>query len=58
MLPNQSQQQQAQKNQQQDKGQGQGKSGSGGGQKQTYSDEYKAGWNKAMEDYKNGKIKL
>ena len=58
MQPNQSQQHQAQKNQQQDKGQGQGQSGSGGGQKQTYSDEYKAGWNKAMEDYKNGKIKL
>lgn len=25
---------------------------------QTLSDEYKKGWNKAMEDYKNGKIKI
>lgn len=33
-------------------------SGSGQNQKQNYSEEYKAGWNKAMEDYKNGKIKL
>ena len=33
-------------------------SGSGQNQKQNYSDEYKAGWNKAMEDYKNGKLKL
>lgn len=59
MEPDKSQQQQAQKNQQQDKGQGKGQkqSGSGGGNQQ-YSDEYKAGWNKAMEDYKNGKIKL
>jgi predicted metal-dependent peptidase len=58
MEPDKSQQQQAQKNQQQDKSQGQSGSGSGGNQKQNYSDEYKAGWNKAMEDYKNGKIKL
>lgn len=41
---------------QQDKSQ----SGSGGGQSnnQQYSDEYKKGWNKAMEDYKAGKLKL
>lgn len=58
MEPDKSQQQQAQKNQQQDKSQGQSGSGGGGNQKQNYSDEYKAGWNKAMEDYKNGKIKL
>ena len=46
--------QDAQKNQQ-----GQGGQGSGGGnQKQEYSEEYKKGWNKAMEDYKNGKLKL
>lgn len=32
--------------------------GSGSDKKQTYSDEYKAGWNKAMEDYKAGKIKI
>ena len=57
MQPDKSQQNQAQKNQQQDKGQGQGQSGSGGGNQQ-YSEEYKKGWNKAMEDYKNGKIKL
>lgn len=42
---------------QQDK-QNQKGSGSGSNQKQDYSDEYKAGWNKAIEDYKNGKIKL
>lgn len=60
MQPDKSQQQQAQKNQQQDKGQGQGQgqSGSGSGGNQQYSEEYKKGWNKAMEDYKNGKIKL
>lgn len=58
MEPDKSQQQQAQKNQQQNKGQGQQGSGGGQSQKQEYSAEYKAGWNKAMEDYKNGKIKL
>lgn len=58
MQPDQSQQQQAKKNQQQDKDQGQQGSGGGQGQKQEYSEEYKKGWNKAMEDYKNGKIKL
>jgi predicted metal-dependent peptidase len=54
MEPDKSQQQQAQNNQQ---GQ-QGGQGGGQNQKQQYSDEYKAGWNKAMEDYKNGKLKL
>jgi predicted metal-dependent peptidase len=42
---------------QQDKSQ----SNSGGGgqsNNQQYSDEYKKGWNKAMEDYKVGKLKL
>lgn len=64
MAPDKSQQNQAQKNQQQDKGSsnndGDNKTGSsqGQGQKQEYSEQYKAGWNKAMEDYKNGKIKL
>ena len=48
---------------QQDKSQsnsGGGQSNSGGGQSnnQQYSDEYKKGWNKAMEDYKAGKLKL
>lgn len=41
----------------QDKQQGQS-GGGGNNQKQQYSDEYKAGWNKAMEDYKKGKLKL
>jgi hypothetical protein len=62
MEPNKSQQDQAQKNQDKDKGsqgqQGNKNSGGGQNQKQDYSAEYKAGWNKAMEDYKNGKIKL
>ena len=43
-------------------GQNQGQSSGGGSKskqdKQQYSAEYKAGWNKAMEDYKNGKLKL
>lgn len=51
MSPDKSQQDKAQKNQQNQQG------GQGGGNQQ-YSDEYKAGWNKAMEDYKNGKLKL
>ena len=50
--------QQAQKNQKGQQG-GQGGQGSGGqNQKQEYSEEYKKGWNQAMEDYKNGKLKL
>jgi hypothetical protein len=48
-------QQDKQQGQQQQQGQG---SGSGQGGNQQYSAEYKAGWNKAMEDYKNGKLKL
>lgn len=32
--------------------------GGNSNQKQQYSEEYKAGWNKAMEDYKKGKLKL
>ena len=51
----------AQKNQQNKSGQqSQDKNGKGGGgnQKQEYSAEYKAGWNKAMEDYKAGKLKI
>ena len=46
----------AQKNQQGQQGQGQG--GQKQNQKQNYSADYKAGWNKAMEDYKAGKLKL
>jgi predicted metal-dependent peptidase len=42
-----------QKSQQKQKGQG-----SGGGGKQNYSDAYKAGWKKAIEDYKAGKLKI
>lgn len=52
----------AQKNQQnsQQNQQGGNSSGSnsGGQNKENYSDEYKKGWAQAMEDYKNGKIKL
>ena len=38
----------------------QSKQGNGeqGGGNQQYSDDYKAGWAQAMEDYKNGKLKL
>lgn len=54
MQPDKSQQQQAQ-NQQNKNGQGQG---GGSGQNQQYSEEYKAGWRQAMEDYKNGKLKI
>ena len=45
---------------QQDKSQSGSNGSSGGGQSnnQQYSDEYKNGWNKAMEDYKAGKLKL
>lgn len=46
---------QKQQNQQSNDGNG----GQGGGKNdQKYSAEYKAGWNKAMEDYKAGKLKL
>lgn len=49
---------QAEQNQQQNQG-GENQQGSGGGnQQQQYSDDYKAGWAKALEDYKNGKLKL
>jgi hypothetical protein len=62
-MNNKQQAQQAQQNQQgqgqQGKGNsGQGQSGAGGGGKKKYTADYKAGWNQAMEDYKNGKIKL
>lgn len=66
-MSNARQAQQAQKNQQgqQGKGQsgqdgqsGQGGQGQGGGGNKKYTADYKAGWNQAMEDYKNGKIKL
>lgn len=49
---------QNQQNQQGQQSGGSGGSSSGNKQKQQYSDEYKAGWNKAMEDYKKGKLKL
>lgn len=59
-MDNSNQSPQAEKNQQTPPMQG--KQGSGGGtgssQKQTYSDEYKAGWKKAIEDWKAGKIKI
>ena len=38
--------------------QNQSGSGAGNNSKQQYSDEFKAGWNKAMEDYKAGKLKI
>ena len=51
--------QQDKQNGQQGNNKGKGQQGNGGGnQKQEYSAEYKAGWNKAMEDYKNGKLKI
>lgn len=52
MQPDKSQQQQAGDNQQGDS------QGNGNSNKQQYSEQYKAGWNQAMEDYKNGKLKL
>ena len=51
-MSNDKQAQQAQNNQQQQSNSGQGNNN------QQYSDEYKAGWAKAIEDYKNGKLKL
>lgn len=51
-MNNQSQAKQAEQNQQGDN------SGSGSGGNQEMSADYKAGWNQAMEDYKNGKLKL
>lgn len=53
-MNNQKQSSQAQQNQQGSSGQG---SPNGGGNQQ-YSDDYKKGWAQAMEDYKNGKLKL
>ena len=50
--------QHAQKNHQVQQGHQRGQGSGGGNQKQEYSEEYKKGWNKAMEDYKNGKLKL
>ena len=51
-MSNDKQSQQAQNNQKQQSGSGQGNNN------QQYSDEYKDGWAKAIEDYKNGKLKL
>lgn len=53
-MNNQKQSSQAQQNQQGRSGQG----GSNSGGNQQYSDDYKKGWAQAMEDYKNGKLKL
>lgn len=55
-MDNSQQSKQAQQNQQGGDGGGQGQSGQGG--KKKYTADYKAGWNQAMEDYKNGKIKI
>lgn len=54
---NKAKQQQNQQGGQQNSQQGNG-SNSGNNQNHKYSDDYKAGWAQAMEDYKNGKIKL
>lgn len=53
-MNNQGQSSQAQQNQQGQSGQG----GSGQGGNQQYSEDFKKGWAQAMEDYKNGKLKL
>lgn len=67
-MNNQNQCSQAQKNQQDQKSNnssssgsgssGSGSGGSGSNQNQQFSADYKKGWNQAMEDYKNGKLKL
>lgn len=51
-MNNKSQSNQAKQNQDQNQGQ------SSNGGNQQYSDDYKKGWAQAMEDYKNGKLKL
>ena len=45
---------QKEKRERKDLQQGQG----GGGSNQQYSDDFKKGWAQAMEDYKNGKLKI
>lgn len=60
-MDNSEQGKQAQQNQQGQQGQQQSGSQSGKGQsggQQKHSADFKAGWNQAMEDYKNGKIKI
>lgn len=49
-----------QNDQDQHSGKGQNQSGNGGGgnQNQQYSEDYKKGWAQAIEDYKNGKLKI
>jgi predicted metal-dependent peptidase len=56
-MDNSSQSNNAQQQQQQNQQNQQSGGGQGGGNQQ-YSDDYKAGWAQAMEDYKNGKLKL
>lgn len=56
-MNNDAQSSQAQQNQQNQQGQSSQRS-NGQGADQQYSDEYKKGWAQAMEDYKNGKLKL
>ena len=41
-----------------DSGNGQSSSGQGGNNDFNPSEDYVKGWNQALEDYKNGKIKL
>ncbi len=54
-MDNSNQSSQAQKNSDQNSNSG---NGGNGDSNQQYSADYKAGWNKAMEDYKAGKLKL
>lgn len=51
-------QQSSQANQNSDQNQNQNQSGQGGSNNQQYSEDYMKGWNKAMEDYMAGKLKL
>lgn len=57
-MDNSSQSNNAQQQQNQQNQQNQQSGGGQGGGNQQYSDDYKAGWAQAMEDYKNGKLKL
>lgn len=57
-MDNSSQSNNAQQQQQNQQQQNQQNGGGQGGGNQQYSDDYKAGWAQAMEDYKNGKLKL
>ena len=57
-MDNSKQSKDAQNQQDKQNNSGNNSNGNSGNNNQNYSDEYKAGWAKAMEDYKNGKLKL